>query len=188
MNRCNQSGMSLIAVIIAMGLFSLLLTAMSSAMTTNFRMQRSLELRAERQAIVNMLLRAVSCEVSLPQQCKPGVLLSVYSRVNGRTLVDSQDVKTIGSWALRAQCAADGASIEVAGVLLKPTGKLTSTSISDFYFDPLTQQRYGWDHPNSLLFPAGAGLCYLGADAKNSQNCHEQQNSDGVNCASESNR
>jgi hypothetical protein len=149
--RDRQSGVSLIAAIVALGIAGIVMVVVSQLMTNGFKAQSSLELKGELEALRRNLVAGVDCTKTLPStpaSCDATAYIPLV-RANGSTFVAANGASgtKVGSWSVRSKCTGSQLSVEVARL---------SADGSRFLKDPLTEKSGGWSplFPTSLLCDA----------------------------------
>ena len=166
MLKRSQKGFTIVSVLIAAGIMSVVLMGTMQMLTFLNSANRSLELKGDKESMRRFLLERTSCSTTLgpnaAASCPQGQLIDLKARhLDGsEVVVISKDGTKPGngSWTYRAEGDAD-ASIIVRATLLKRKSAIKSGNADDFYPDPMTKKTVTWNDPESLLFPAGQTLC-----------------------------
>jgi hypothetical protein len=170
----SQSGFTLIGAVISLAIGAIAAVGMSRMLASSFSFQGKVERDANRTALKNLIVSAVSCRDTLPAgTCIPGDLVELKrKRADGTvaTLVSSLGTGTrFGNIAVRAVCGADGESVFAQAARLKPGLPISSSVLASFLPDPFDQMVIDWDNPKALLLAPGLPLC-LGASNGNGPN------------------
>ena len=160
----NQSGMSLVSVLIAIGIAGILMANISTMLTNGFSGSAKISLDIDRDALKSMLLTSTSCGNTLTAGgCTAGTLLDlkrVHKDGSIRTIATKSGAGTkFGRITVRAECNSTGDGVVLRSALLSATGNLTSTLSSAFLPEPLTGKLVTWADQKSLLFLAGVEMC-----------------------------
>lgn len=167
--------MSLISALVGLAVAGVVTVAMMNTLDTTMRSQKRLELRADREAIKQLMLSAVSCTETIPPEgCAANEPVEVKRRTHSgdsRALVkipSGAHGTRIGAFAVTAYCNADGDGIIVRAARLKKGRSFDSVESSDFVSDPITGKIGTWQDDDSRIFPKDADLCSGtgGSDAK----------------------
>lgn len=170
----NQNGYGLLSVVVAVGIGTILMLAISQSLRTSFRAAAAIGQAAELARIEQTLASDIDCEGTLASIDPNGSSCSstsapggqdsapVYLRLRRKTLDGSvkyltpplvNGVARIGDWSIRATCSASEQSLVIRAARVQGSGfqKNFTGDIAD------------WKSPQGLLFGGAAGripICY----------------------------
>lgn len=174
----SQSGESLVSVLVAATVGSLVMLAMTGFTSNAFKAVKHTELSGDFALLRTTLKEQVDCAATFasagidpnnPKLCNSnssakgqdaaGVLLRLRRKTTNGSVQFVTDALTgghgkLGTFAVRATCSASEQSLIIRAA--RPQG-------SGFAVDPLTKRPDSWDNPKALLFGAASGalpLCY----------------------------
>lgn len=173
-----NNGFSLIEVMIAIGVFSIIGVGVSKYMSQSMNASGNIRLSNERERIRSFVLSQIDCEATFQQAgidpANPGSSCNSTSRSGGqvgpflrlaRSTVDGNvhwltpDLESgnakLGGWTIRASCSESEQSLIVRMARLNENGEPIR--------DPLTKKRVGLDDDKALIFGVGDSalpLCF----------------------------
>ena len=153
----NQSGMSLISVMISMAVGLMVVMFISQAMVNQVKYSAHIKIKNDRESIRNMIEGKVSCEKTLPVKCSPNSIVNLIDK-DGNIFVSKSSPKNYGVHTVRAECNSTGNGLIIRSTRMH-TPSLLSVSEVDFMIEPLTKEVIKWGNPKSLLQPEGVSLC-----------------------------
>lgn len=147
MNR--QSGFTLVEVLIGSVLIGAIALLGLKFMQKTDNLKKKFEDRYRLDAIGYDIKREVDCSKA-PRVCGAGSFLTLTAK-DGSILIAADKSTQKNGWNFAAQCVSQNRfEVRVA----KLDGK------NKFLNDPITKQALDWQHPQSVIFPAGT-LCSL---------------------------
>jgi hypothetical protein len=188
----NESGASIVQVMMAAVFLTALVAAGNRYMSSQFKSSRKLESSLDLSGIKARVVDSVNCTKTLASQPNCTTSLSYISLKDDadREIIAADGSTRIGPFTVRARCnpGATG-GIEVRAARLTPVGQASETAkgfgatakqffVRDEVADNLS---YDWEHPKGLLFsgpapgmPAESRLCrefFLGTTADGIERC-----------------
>jgi prepilin-type N-terminal cleavage/methylation domain-containing protein len=166
-NRKTEQGFSLVELMIAIGVASIVTLGVSTVVSTALKSSSSLQSGVDKQALARFMLESVSCADTMPNgTCTPNQTVTVYrrSKVGAlSTIATATNPGTIyDGYTVRADCDSTGNGLIFRATKLSSSGNLTSTSAIDFALDAFNQSIVKWTDSKSLLYPANVQLCTAG--------------------------
>lgn len=165
----DQSGIGLVSVLVSTAIGTMMLLAMLSLITQNFRATRSAEIKGDLVSLKETLRQVIDCnaiwegnQINPAVDCLPAATarpMVLRNRSGGAITGELQPVlgqfspidKTfagsgqLGNWRVRAYCDADKQSLVVRVAAGNP-------SLAGFYSDPLTGRPMDWQSPSNPIF------------------------------------
>jgi hypothetical protein len=164
----NESGASIVQVMMAAGLLTALAAAGSSYISSLSKSSRKLESSLDLSSIKARMIESVSCTNTLASMANcPTTWDYVSLKDNaGRDITAADGSTQIGPFTVRARCnpGATG-GIEVRAARLTPAGQASGKKAKNFqaknseWFvrdEVAANLSYNWEHPKGLLFAAAA--------------------------------
>jgi hypothetical protein len=134
------AGYSLVSVLMGMAIFVSIISITANNMLENQKVFRHTGDRFDRAELTSYIRKRADCS-RIPADCGGGELISVY-RKNGDILISDQAKTRIGSWSIRAVCAADSHfAIQVA----------KQTPGGGFVKDAPHGKPLDWDHSQGTI-------------------------------------
>lgn len=176
--RSHEAGGALLAVIIALGVSAVVMSALAQSLGDNFRAVKKLELSTEKQQIARAVTGRIDCARTLAALktvttvgacAEKGYLVEIVDRLSQTVVSRSSDsASLIGKHVVRARCSKESSSPGIILQAARPnlplaSGILTRVDPDAFRVDPLTKQSEGWidagGKAQNELVPKGGYLC-----------------------------
>jgi hypothetical protein len=154
-----ESGMSLVGTIVAAGVATIVLAAITKNVSSLSSMQGFQERKTDRESLRLMVMNRVDCPKTFPAAgvpaCVAGGQYVDLRDAAGNVVVAASGSTTIGKWTIRARCEAAGLNIRVAS--LSPNAGRNALNFdavrqSGFLREPTSNLNLDWSHPKSALF------------------------------------
>ena len=157
MRRRNETGQSLVTVMVAVAVLGTIAVVMSRMMSNGLNANRHVELRGDLESMRRVLAQSVDCTATLtaaggPGTCSTSSFFALRDRNNNVIGAPSFGAWKLGAWHVRSHCAGNRLNVQYA----------RATSSTAFASDPLHPNvTYDWTYGSTTkpLFPTNELAC-----------------------------
>ncbi|MEZ4741699.1 MAG: hypothetical protein R3B45_04510 [Bdellovibrionota bacterium] len=159
----NQSGMSLISLIIGLGISGIAITALTRYSDHSLKAATSAQLLSEKIQLRHIITQEIDCQNTLnpsgapydklPPLCKNLKITSLKNK-KGNQIFKSEK---LGRFIFALSCDPDN-GLTVKSALVKKSYTTKAKKI-EFLKDPLNNKEWDFSYEKSMLFPQELGLC-----------------------------